>query len=110
MDILDFVAARMMYQKIFVEAKETMEELFNCTITAIDGIRESDDINRCTAIYLSQLDEDGSGEVEEEFSVTEIQFWNNLIKSGFKIDFHDYDAVDACNFMQSGVFGKIVYG
>jgi hypothetical protein len=109
-DVIDFVAARKMYQKIYEEAALTVDELFNCSIFMFDGIQPCGDLHRASAIYWTQLAEDGSGEVEDETCVTQVQFWNNLMKSGFKIDFYNFDAVDACNFMQVGVFGEIVYG
>lgn len=109
-EILEFVAARKMFQKIYEEAAATVEDLFNCSIFIFDGVAPCSDLHRCSGVYWTQFAEDGSGEVEEETCVTQVQFWNNLIKSGFEIDFHNFDAVDACNFMQVGVFGEIVYG
>lgn len=109
-EILEFVAARKAFQIIYEEAALTVEELFNCSISIFDGIQPCADLHRASAIYWTQFAEDGSGEVEDETCVTQVQFWNNLIKSRFEIDFHDFDAADACNFMQVGVFGDIVYG
>ena len=109
-EILEFVAARKAFQIIYEEAVEQVEELFNCSISIFDGVLPCTDLHRSSAIYWTQLAEDGSGEVEDETCVTQVQFWNNLIKANFDIDFHNFDAVDACNFVQVGVFGKTVYG
>ena len=110
MDIREYNEKRKVFQQIFEEALDHVEELLNCEITAYQGMLVCNNIHGASLIYWTQFSEDGSGEVEENFSVSIDQFWNNLIKSEFEIDFEQWDALDACNFVQCGVFGEIVYG
>jgi hypothetical protein len=109
-DIREYNEKRKVFQQIFDDAIDHVEELLNCEIMAYRSMILCNDIHSATSIYWAQFSEDGSGEVEEDFSVSIDKFWSNLIESEFEIDFENWDALDACNFVQCGVFGEIVYG
>ena len=110
MDIREYNEKRKVIQQIFEDAVDHVDDLFNCAITAYHGMQICDNIRTASSIYWAQFAEDGSGEIEEDFSVSIDQFWHNLAESKFEIDWEGWDAVDACNFVQCGMFGKIVYG